>query len=99
MSFWAFIGVIVFLVTCGEVLTKWVEASGSRLGAGAGAERDELNALREQVVLLSEEVGRLSAEQRFLTDLLEDRPRLGSSADPASGWTQPKNHSEPKDAI
>ena len=73
MSVFIFIIIIVGLVTCGEVLTKWLEHGGSQPQVGPGNEA-EIAHLREQVLLLSEQVDRLTDEQRFMTRLLEDRP-------------------------
>jgi hypothetical protein len=60
MSVFIFIIIIVGLVTCGEVLTKWLDRGGSQPQVGPGNEA-EIAHLREQ-------------EQRFMTRLLEDRP-------------------------
>ena len=73
MSVFIFIVIIVGLVTCGEVLTKWLDHGGSRPQVSPGNEA-EIAHLQEQVLLLSEQVDRLTEEQRFMTRLLEDRP-------------------------
>ena len=86
MSVFIFIVIIVALVTCGEVLSKWLDRPAIQPPVGSGNE-PEITHLREQVELLSEQVDRLTEEQRFMTHLLEDRP----------GATPLPEHSEPKE--
>lgn len=86
MSVFFFIIVIVALVTCGEVLSKWMDRQAIQPPVGSGSER-EIADLREQVLLLSEQVDRLTEEQRFLTRLLEER----------AGATPLAEHSESKE--
>ncbi|MFQ5679787.1 MAG: hypothetical protein ACE5HP_10070 [Gemmatimonadota bacterium] len=75
MSFWFAIIAIVVVVTCGEVLTKAIEGF-SRRPSPPPVAGEEIQRLREQVELLSKRVDRLSEDQKFLTRLLEERPRL-----------------------
>ena len=86
MSVFFFIAVIVALVTCGEVLSKWLDRKAIQPPVASGDQR-EIADLREQVQLLSEQVDRLSEEQRFMTRLLESRP----------GTTALPEHSESKE--
>ena len=86
MSVFIFIIIIVSLVTCGEVVSKWLDKPAIQPPTGSGNE-PEVTHLREQVRLLSEQVDRLTEEQRFMTRLLEDR----------SGATSPPEYSEPKE--
>lgn len=86
MSVFFFIIIIIALVTGGEVLSKWLDRPAIQPPAGSGNE-PEIAHLREQVQLLSEQVDRLTEEQRFMTRLLEDRPDA----------TPLPEHSEPKE--
>ncbi len=75
MSVFLFIIVIVGLVTCGEVVTKFLEQGRARARPAIDPGGDAaLAELREQVSLLSDQVDRLTEEQRFLTRLLESAP-------------------------
>lgn len=80
VSLFIFILVLVTVITCGEVLSKWAEASARRPklegDPEGGTGNAEISELREAVAQLSERLDRLSEEQGFLTQLLEDRPRL-----------------------
>lgn len=73
MSVFIFIIMIVGLVTCGQVVTKYLER-GSARPAIDPARDVEVGQLREQVEYLAAQVERLSEEQRFMTRLLEDSP-------------------------
>jgi len=70
MSVFFFIIVIVGLVTCGEVVTKFLERGSARPVIDPARET-EVGQLREQVEDLTSQVERLSEEQRFMTRLLE----------------------------
>lgn len=78
MSIFIFVIIIVGLVTCGEVVSKYLEGSGATRPSLDPAGRAEMERLREQVDVLAERVDRLTEEQRFLTRLLEQRPGAAS---------------------
>lgn len=71
MGVFAFIIMIVALVTFGEVASKWLDGSRSRPEIEPGADPDEVEQLRAQVESLTDQVERLTEEQRFMTRLLE----------------------------
>jgi len=73
MSVFFFIIVIVGLVTCGEVVTKFLERGSGRPALDPGRDA-EVGQLRDQVESLATQVERLSEEQRFMTRLLEGSP-------------------------
>jgi len=70
MSVFAFIIIIVALVTFGEVASKWFAARPQPTPVEPGRD-DEIERLREHVALLANQVDQLSEEQRFMTRLLE----------------------------
>ena len=73
MSVFLFIIIIVGLVTFGEVAQKYLEG-GAKKPTLDPARDEEVARLREQIATLSDQVDRLSEEQRFLTRLLEGTP-------------------------
>lgn len=79
MPLWLVVLIIVVVVTCGGVVQKAIEAFSQRPRSLPGADRnpedDEVLRLREQVESLTERLERVREEQRFLTNLLEERPR------------------------
>ena len=91
MSVFIFVIIIVGLAMCGEVASKWLERGASRHELGSGGD-EEVSRLRAEVALLSDQVSRLSEEQRFMTRLLEagspsvqapsGESRSGSTPDP-----------------
>lgn len=85
MSVFVFIILIVGLVTCGEVVSKYLETQRAGRPALDPADRAEIERLREQMDALAARVDRLTEEQRFLTRLLEQRPgaaRLPEGVEP-----------------
>lgn len=87
MSVFAFIIIIVGLVTLGEVMSKFFERQPER---PAALPRDdaEMAQLRERVDDLTDRVERLTEEQRFMTRLLESttsRSEIPSPRDPGRG--------------
>ena len=78
MSVFFFIIIIVGLVTFGEVMSKFFEQGARRPVIEPETDAAELGRLREHVALLSEQVDRLTEEQRFMTRLLESAPRPAS---------------------
>lgn len=97
MTVFLFIIVIVGLVTCGQVCQTLFEQRSSRPAPVPGSEA-ELRELRERVAELTDEVERLSEEQRFMTRLLEAAPpgatrsaargrQAGSVREPSTGET------------
>lgn len=79
MSLWLMVVIIVVVITCGEVVQKAIEAFSQRPRSLPGGDPnpgdDEVLRLREQVESLTERLERVQEEQRFLTNLLEERPR------------------------
>lgn len=70
MSVFAFIIMIVGLVTLGEVMSKFFEGRSER-PAALPRNGEEMERLRERVDELTDRVERLTEEQRFMTRLLE----------------------------
>ena len=92
MGVFTFIIMIVALVTLGEVASKWLEGSRARPSVEPAPD-GEMARLREQVESLTDRVEQLSEEQRFLTRLLEERPR--ATALPTSGESRPERSGPP----
>jgi len=70
MSVFAFIIIIVGLVTLGEVMSKFFERQAEH-PAALPRDDEEMARLRERVDDLTDRVERLTEEQRFMTRLLE----------------------------
>lgn len=70
MSVFAFIIIIVGLVTLGEVMSKFFEGQSER-PAALPRDDEDVARLRERVDDLTDRVERLTEEQRFMTRLLE----------------------------
>jgi len=81
MTVFAFIIIIVGLVTCGEVMSKFFERQPERPAVDPGSEA-ELAELRERVEDLTDRVERLTEEQRFMTRLLESAPSVAAIPTP-----------------
>lgn len=94
MSVFAFIIIIVGLVTLGEVMSKFFERQPERPVA-LPPDDAEVARLREQVDELTDRVERLTEEQRFMTRLLESSSSVAAiptQRDPARGRDPgPKN--------
>jgi len=70
MSVFAFIIIIVGVVTLGEVMSKYLERQPERPAVDPAGESG-IAELRERVDELTDRVERLTEEQRFMTRLLE----------------------------
>lgn len=94
MSVFAFIIIIVGLVTLGEVMSKFFERQPDRPMA-LPRDDEEVLELRERVDELTDRVERLTEEQRFMTRLLESASsvaELPTQGDPGRGRDPgPKN--------
>ena len=75
MGLFEMIVLVVLISVVGDVASK---AAGRRKRRKATPAPDsgEIAELRQQLELVAEQVDRLTEEQRFLTRLLEERPRL-----------------------
>lgn len=76
MGLWFAIVIIVIVVTGGEVLSKAIEGFSKRRPLPPPDAGEDVRQLQDQVELLSERLDRFAQEQRFLTRLLEERPKL-----------------------
>jgi len=75
MGLFEMIVLVVLISVVGDVAAK---AAGrrKRREVPPTPDRGEIAEMRQRMELLAEQVDRLTEEQRFLTRLLEERPRL-----------------------
>jgi len=98
MGVFFFIIVIVGLVTFGEVASKWLESGAARKALEPGRD-DQMEVLREQVSLLSDQVDRLTEEQRFMTRLLESSSSSAALPRTTESRSETKPDPRPQDPI
>ncbi len=95
MSVFVFVIIIVALAMCGEVASKWLQRGAPRHELDSGGDEEVLR-LRAAVEQLSDQVNRLSEEQRFITRLLEGRsPSIQAPSESRSGSTPDPRPQEP----
>lgn len=81
MSVFAFIILIVGMVTLGEVMSKYFERQAER-PAPLPRDDEDMARLRERVDDLTDRVERLTEEQRFMTRLLEGTSSVAAIPQP-----------------
>ena len=76
MGLFEMIVLVVLISVVGDVAAKAAGRRKQRREVPPTPDRGEIAEMRQRMELLAEQVDRLTEEQRFLTRLLEERPRL-----------------------
>lgn len=76
MGVFEMIVLVVLITVIGDAIGKWGRGRDRKPRAAPPPEREELASLHAEMRALSERMDRLTEEQRFLTELLEERPRI-----------------------
>ncbi|MCE2422466.1 MAG: hypothetical protein J4G03_04060 [Gemmatimonadetes bacterium] len=85
MTVFPFVIAIVAIATLGKIVSQFIKMQNARTRVMGSVDPAELAALKTQVVDLSDEVRRLTEEQRFTLNLLEERSQASGEDARLSG--------------